>query len=576
MIQLFTNKLFIKLILTTIIFFGPINKFKLEGDPLPTPQENQNEFPRNYFRWPMDIPIELLGTFGELRPNHFHSGIDIRTQQREGIPIYSVADGYVSRIRIQASGFGNALYITHPNGYVSVYAHLKNFSSPISSFIRKIQYRLKSFEVDTLLPKNLIQIKKSQQIANSGNTGASQGPHLHFDIRDERTQEPLNFLKFFPVLDTRAPTIGGIYIYPLSNTSKINGLKNKVRLMHNGGAKASGEIGFGIVCDDGIDGSSSRNGVYSIELFANGKRIYFSQMDRFSFDHTRKLNAHIDYKEKLTSGKTIQKSFISPGNNLTIYKELENSGKISLQSGKYYQFKYIVKDAAGNKSEAIVNVLGMDEIYSENLYPKIKNDISWNKDFNYSTENFKLMIPANTLYEDASAEFNEKDDAINLYSKTISILNKFIPANSNFFISIKINENLPSNSKDKLYIHQIGKGYCGGTYDNGYVQGLSKYFGDFQIAIDNKNPSINPINIFNGKLMHKNNGIIVRIFDKESGIKKYNGKIDGNWVLMNYDQKYQTLSYYWDENCPKGKHLFELEVMDNKNNKNKYTANFTR
>lgn len=543
--------------------------------------EGEKKYPQNFFRWPLDIPIQILGTFGELRPNHFHSGIDIKTQEREGIPTYAVADGYISRIRIQASGFGNALYITHPNGYVSVYGHLQRYNSTITAFIRKAQYQLETFEIDTLLPKDLLKVNKGEVVALTGNTGASEGPHLHFDIRDEKTEEPINFLLMHPVDDHIQPRIHAIYIYPLNAESSVNNQRTKVRLteQNNHNINAYGEIGMGIICDDALDGATNRNGVYSVELKENGKRIFYSQMERFFFRDTRAINAHIDFSEKMTSGRSIQKSFLDEGDPLSIYSDVKNNGRIKLVPGKDYKFEYIVSDVTGNISSKFFEVHALENppptlpVKTEDLDTP---QLYWNQNNMINQDQIKLNIPSRTLYKNTPFRLSATAGPVSSYSASYKVLSNLIPAHDYFDIAIKPNPGTPLSLYNKLVVILSGKGSCGGTLEDGFIKGRSRIFGSFYLAADINSPLIKPINILNGKNMSRNNGILVRIKDDLSGISSYRATIDGHWILMNYDQKYQLLSYYWDEYCKPGKHLFELEVSDNKNNISHYKANFSR
>jgi hypothetical protein len=290
----------------------------------------QNTYPQNYFRNPLDIPISLAGSFGELRPNHFHSGIDIKTNSRENLNVYAVADGYVARIRVSANGFGNALYINHPNGYTSVYGHLNAYNPVIALYLKNMQYAKESFEVDLFPQAHELPVKKGDIVALSGNTGSSGGPHLHFELRETKTEITINPQLFgYEIEDRVPPAIQAIKLYPLSNSSAINGLNNSASFLVKGKAgnytlavsnpiEAHGNIVMGIITSDAQTSAGEKNGVYSIEIKMDGKRYYFHELDKFGFNETRGINSHIDYEERMKSKNTIQRSCVAPNNHLSI------------------------------------------------------------------------------------------------------------------------------------------------------------------------------------------------------------------------------------------------------------------
>ena len=151
----------------------------------------QNSYPQDYFQSPLEIPLILSGTFAELRSNHFHSGLDIKTQQQSGLKVMAAASGFVSRIKVSHFGYGKALYITHPNGYTTVYAHLQNFNPEIDAYIKHRQYKNESYEIELFPKAGELLVNNGDIVAYSGNTGGSGGPHLHFEIRNKQ-EHPMN------------------------------------------------------------------------------------------------------------------------------------------------------------------------------------------------------------------------------------------------------------------------------------------------------------------------------------------------------------------------------------------------
>ena len=577
-----------KFFVSLIVAFFLLSNFTAENSRTVASTSVEKIYPRNYFRSPLNIPLYLSGTFAEMRPNHLHSGIDIRTNSVEGLPVFAVADGYVSRVRIQAVGFGNSIYVTHPNGFVSVYAHLQKYNPAIAKFAKNLQYENQSFELDTLLGASIIPVKMGDIIAYSGNSGGSGGPHLHFEIRDEKTEETINPLLFgFEVADKVAPTIQAIHVYPLNENSSVNQQKQKIRFATTGNKNnytinnnqiidAWGSIGIGIECIDYQSNSSNQNGVYSIELKRNGERIYFSKMERFSFKDTKGINSHCDYKERNNTGRWVQKSFVDAGNPLSIYRDLQDRGRIALEPGDIYNMEYIVTDAEGN----VTNLKFTINCAANNPY---NFNFSSNKpaldlfpfDIQNTLEkaNVKFTFKPNTFFDTTFVNYENSKAPFAAFSSIHTIGNKNIALNDFFDIAIKPEKAMTDFQKSKAIIFQTYRGAVGGFYDNGVVKGRSKIIGGFYIVADSIAPSIKPVNIANG-IHLKGSSIICRISDNLSGIKSYNAYIDDQWVLMNYDQKSATLKYYIDEKCPKGKHVFRIVVIDQKDNKNQYLATF--
>lgn len=546
---------------------------------------SNNKYPITDFRQPLDItPPALAGSFGEIRANHFHSGIDFRTNQREGYPVYAVADGYISRFRVQNSGFGQALYINHPNGFTTVYGHLQRFSPKIASIVKNLQYEKQSFEVDENPSQSLIPVRKGEIIAWSGNRGSSGGPHLHFEVRDTNTEETIN-PQFFGINipDNIPPVIHSLYAYHL-NEKVFNEYTPKQAIAitgTNGNYKATGpinltgEVGFGIVTTDRHNGLSGTNGVYSIQLELDGKMIYTSALERFAFENSKAINAHIDYPNYITTKRSIQKSFVEPGNPLKIYSSLVNNGKINFNDGAKHQLRYIICDARGNKSflSFIVNSGSVPTANPTLLTGTIFN---YNKINEFNTDEIKVVFPLGTLYDDLNFTYKKLPKPVgNAYSSMYQIHNRFTPLHIGFVLSIKT-DNLPEHLKSKALIVNSNGLSQGGVFENGFVKTTPKTFGTFYIAVDTIAPRIIPLNISEGKNMASISKMIFKISDNLSGIKSFNGFIDGKWVLMEFDAKSATLWHSFDERTTVGKHIFELIVSDTKDNIQKFNISFLK
>ncbi|WP_316787215.1 M23 family metallopeptidase [Pedobacter frigiditerrae] len=549
---------------------------------------SKNSYPLTDFRQPLDIvPPALAGSFGELRSNHFHSGADFRTNQRTGYPIYAVADGYISRLRVQNSGFGLALYINHPNGFTSVYGHLSRFSPKIAQQVKTIQYKNKSYETDEFPNSDLIPVRKGDVIAYSGNTGSSGGPHLHFELRDTKTEATVNpQLLGIQIPDNIPPVISSMYVYRL-NSKPFNELTPKQYFQVVGGAgkynlnkvttiNLSGEVGFGISTTDRHSGNSGLNGVYSIELFLDGKAIYTSALERFSFENSKAINSHIDYPALLNLKRSIQKSFVDPGNPLQIYSNLVNSGRITFNDGKLHEMKYVITDAKGNKSTLLFNVQADSKAIINTPSPTAGTLYSYANVNEFNNALVKVILPKGTLYNDLNFVYKTLPKPQgNAFSAIHQIHNNLTPLHIGFELWIKADSTL-SKYQNKALIVNTNRASQGGYFENGYVKATPRNFGSFFIAIDTIAPNIIPVNIANGKNMAGLTKMSFRISDNLSGIKSFNGYIDGQWVLMEFDTKSASLWHNFDERTATGKHTFELLVVDMKDNTKRYAIDFYR
>jgi len=553
---------------------------------------SQDSIPKNYFRSPLAIPLYLAGNFGELRANHFHSGIDIKTQSVEGFEVFAAADGYVSRIKISPWGYGNNIYIDHPNGYTTVYAHLKEFSGEIAKLIKDYQYKNESWEIDWFPSDTLMRVKKGDVIALSGNTGGSGGPHLHFEIRETLSEFPVNPLLFgFDIKDNIKPVISSITLTPLNDTSFVDnkrgvqrylvaGTDGVYKLSSSNPIIAYGEIGVGIETTDLLNGYGNKNGIYSIELFKNKELIFKSEMKKFSFDQSRALNSLIDYGLFLKQKIRFQRSFIEPNNHLNIYSQSKNNGFIHFSKNSSFDFNYIVKDTYGNSSTISFKIIGNidKKMINSIIKPTIDTLFSYKDSNCFEEQNISISIPKNALYNDLPFHFYKADTLSGAITPTYFVHNDYTPLHKPISISIKVGRLSDYlRSKSTIVHFDSNKKYYskGGTWRNNYITAQSKAFGGFAVMIDTIAPVITPINISENKNMTKNSAIIVKIADNLSGVKSYRGTIDGKWVLMVYEPKKAQLSHQFD-NLTNGKHTFELTLTDDVGNPSSISIPFIR
>lgn len=546
-----------------------------------------NKYPLVDFRAPLAIvPPALAGSFGELRTNHFHSGMDYRTNQRQGYPVYAIADGYISRLRVQNSGFGLALYLNHLNGYTSVYGHLQRFSPKIAQQVKTIQYQKKSYEIDEFPSSLQIPVHKGDIIAYTGNTGSSGGPHLHFEIRDTKTEATINPQLFgLEIPDNIPPVIYAMYVYRLNKKPfnefvpkqyfQVTGSTGNYQLNKVNTINLNGEIGFGIITTDKHNGASGTNGVYSIELELDGSAVYISSLEKFSFENSKAINSHIDYPTFIHTKRTIQKSFVDPGNPLKIYTNLVNNGRIEFTDGKLHKLKYTVTDGKGNKSTLMFNVQA-DAKAIINAPEQIPGTINYSyanlNEFN--NEEVKVIIPKGSLYNDLNFIYKKlPKPTVNAYSAIHQVHNKLTPLHTGFELWIKADSSL-NKYKEKALIVNTDRSSQGGYFENGYVKAKPRNFGNYFIAIDTIPPTVTPVNIAAGKSMAGISKMSFKIRDNLSGIKNFNGYVDGKWVLMEFDTKSASLWHTFDDRIAPGKHTLEIIVSDMKDNIRNYTITF--
>ncbi len=543
----------------------------------------QNNYPQDYFRSPLDIPLILSGTFAELRSNHFHSGLDIKTQQRVGLNVYASAGGFVSRIKVSHFGYGKALYITHPNGYTTVYAHLNKFSSDIEAYVKKHQYEKESFEIELFPSADELKIEKGQIVALSGNTGGSGGPHLHYEIRD-KTERPINPMLFgMDIKDSINPLISSIYAYPMDEHSFINQSNSKTKLrlipIQNGdyvveNIEAIGNIGFGIETIDRQNWAANKNGVYNIQTFVNGSKNFELDFSRFSFSETKHLNRLIDYEHYKTQKSRVQKLF-NQNNPLSLYKDVLNDGVLSIKDSTYSVYKIKVGDFKNNNTWATINIKGNKTNRGEALPKKTTPYfINANETTNLKKGKVSVDLYKDTFYEDFYLDFDVKNDTLILHED-------IIPTKKSFKISYDVSA-YSDKDKSKLYIAKlIGykkfPAYSSTKKIGDILTTYSKNLGEFALATDTISPTITPINFKKGQWLSNFRFLKIKIDDELSGISNYRATVNGTWILMEYDYKTKTLTHDFNDGMiTETKNNLKLIVTDNVGNNSTFETVFYR
>ncbi|MGE5406191.1 MAG: M23 family metallopeptidase [Methanosarcina sp.] len=573
--------LLLKYLIYSILFINT-----LYNTPKDTPKD------RSIFIPPVTIPVLLSSNFGELRIDHFHSGIDIKTQGETGKDVVAAADGYISRISVSPGGFGNALYVKHPSGYSTVYAHLDRFTPEIESYVRAQQYEKQSFLVTLFPAKEKFPVTKGQLIAYSGNSGSSGGPHLHYEIRESDSEKPLNPLLFVTgASDNIAPVIEKIVIYPLSLNSLVNNHRNNLKiavkpvqgkytLLSDKELVLSGNAGFGIKVYDLLNGSPNKCAAYSIELKIDSNTIYKYTMDGFPFTESRYVNAHIDYETFMKDNTYIERAFVLPNDKLENYSNLVNRGIFNFKDDKKHTVKFIVSDIMGNKSTLAFQVRSTIEKPKDPSSPEASNRkmMPYEKGNKFSAEDISINIPSGALYDTLWFSYRKNPGTPVMLSDLHSVHNKLTPLQKAYTIAIKPTK-IPGGLESKMLIVQLNdnmsKRACPSTWSDGYVKADVMNFGDYYVGIDTTAPNISATGISGANLTGKKE-IRIRISDNFSGIKAYEPVIDGKWALFEYDPKNSVLIYKFDPKyISKGKnHSLALKVTDNVNNESNYNVTF--
>jgi len=535
------------------------------------------------FHPPVKIPMYLSGNFGEIRSDHFHSGIDIKTQGSTGHQVSSVEKGYISRIKVQANGYGKSIYISHPNGYTSVYGHLDRYRDDIAAYVKQMQYKQQSHLVDLYLNQSTFPLEKGEFIAYSGNTGSSSGPHLHFEIRSTANQHPTNVLSYnFDIKDRVAPRFYSVFLYPMNSLSQINGKverfsskivmdKNIYTIPYGTTVEASGTLGMSVEVFDYLDGASNRCGIHTLEMYVDNKLSYSHVMDEFAFSETRYINAHIDYEERIRSATRAHRLHRLPNDRLRIYKQALENKALEIDESRDYTIRIVATDVAGNSSTLEFTLKG--NVQTITLAELGNGDIKlmkYKQDNSFEEGAVKVQIPSYALYQDLNFSFQISPPSDGSLTPFYHIATREVPVQSSYTLSINSPALDPSLHKRLLLVTNNDKEEvvaAGGAYQDGKVVAKLRYFGKFAVALDTIAPLITLRGNSRGDYTGKKE-MRFTIRDELSGIDKYEGYIDNQWALFEYDPKNDLLYYRFDEKqiSEGSEHELELYVSDEKGN----------
>jgi hypothetical protein len=543
-------------------------------------------YPKEYFRDPLNIPISLAGNFGELRPNHYHMGLDIRTNHHENLPVFAAADGYIAHIKVEPAGFGQAVYINHPNGYTTVYGHLNDFFPALAAYVKRQQYQMETWKVFLDIPPNMFPVKKGDLIAYSGNTGGSEAPHVHFEIRsttDDVNKNPMLF--GMPIEDNTAPVIlrlavydrtKSIYeqsprIFPVRKSGRVFNIPNGIITVN------SPKIGFAISAFDTESGTANRNGIYEADLFKDDEPVIGFQMDNISYENTRNVNAHIDYKTKTSGGPFLQQLFQLYGYVNSIYHQVSGDGVIDVSDGAIHSIKIEVKDPVGNKSllQYKVQYKPTDE---SNWQPPGKKFYPMMLD-GFETNDFAFYIGEKCLYDSVHINYSSfAATSPNVISGVNIIGSINIPLQDSFLVRIKTNANLSTDKKNKVVMER----FAGSKRDvrkvewqDDWASARFRDFGNFELVVDEEPPVIIPVGFHDGSNLSRVAKIVFIVKDNMGSFKNFRAELDGKWLRFTND-KGKSFVYKFDEHCARGNHELKISVEDEAGNVAEKTIRFMR
>ncbi len=545
-------------------------------------------YPKEYFIYPVEAKISLAANFGELRPDHYHMGLDCRTDHVQNKHVVAAADGYVAHVSVSPEGFGQAIYINHPNGLTTVYGHLNKFFPALERYVKEQQYKKESWRVYLDIPPGMFPVKKGQFIAYSGNTGGSQGPHCHFEIRDSKTDKVLNELLFgLPIPDKVPPTILRVAVYDrnvstYSQSPKLFSLKRAP-----GGYTTvepviitnSDKISFGISANDKQSGSNNPNGIYEAVLYFDETSIDGFQIDSISYNETRYVNAHIDYRTRMTGGPYIEHLSRLPGYPEGVYRDFNGDGVITLNDDDIHNVKIVVKDPNGNTSTLNFKIKrGTVKDVAKNTFENNPLEFKPGNVNIFENDNVQLVTTPEALYDSFAFKYSERPTLDPLaYSDIYSLESGLVPVQDNFTLRLKADKPVPAALQDRMIIKQVWKNkheVAKATGNGNWYTAQFRVFGDFILLADNEPPVIN-CSFHDNANLSKAYRIVIVPKDNNGPIQNFRAELDGKWLMFTND-KGRAFIYKFDEMCARGRHELKISVQDEAGNTTEKIYHFIR
>lgn len=541
----------------------------------------QTNYPQNYFRNPLNIPMQLAANFGAVRSNHFHMGLDLRTNSQENLSVVAAADGYVSRIKVERYGFGNAVYITHPNGYTTVYAHLNKYFDKLDEYVKERQYKDEKWEQDITFSPGQFPVSKGQLIALSGNTGGSAGPHLHFEIRDTKTEECINPLLFgFNIPDRVVPSISGLYWYDRRFSTYEPGANGiAVKKAGNGYTTdviqvTSPEISFAVKAVDKAN-QGFNLGIYQAELLMDGQLIYSFSIDKVSYDDTRYINGCIDYPKFTKDKMSIQHLSELPGMKLKNYNLSGKTGIIHFEDDSVHNIEIVLKDVNGNTSKLITKVR-----YARNSQQVTSSDqlVKPDEAKTVSTGNAEISLSKNALYDAVNFKMDERlSSNADAVSNTVILHTPYIPVHDGYTLKIKPNRKLSDKEKERtvvLFDYGSDTDVVKAKWSGDKVEAEFNRLGTATLLLDQSLPSVSAG--WKDETLIKNSTLRLNGRTKIGDIISFRAELDGKW--LRFARVKDDFIYVFDEKCPKGSgsHTLKVTTTNTAGNTNIQTFTFQR